>query len=79
LSLLGAEPALLRAKGWIVVWRSKLISGVGICTTYCGVFFPHEIKELLCKCLFSIILYLLCFTLLVQMTFIHKPFLPRCN
>jgi hypothetical protein len=38
--------------------------------------FSHEIKELLCKCLFSVMCYLVCFMLLVQMTFIHKPYLP---
>jgi hypothetical protein len=41
--------------------------------------FSHEIKELLCKCLFSIMCYLMCFVLLVHMTFICKPFLPRYN
>jgi hypothetical protein len=42
-----------RGKGWIVEPRSKLISGIGICTTYCGIF-SHEIKELLWKCLFIV-------------------------
>jgi hypothetical protein len=64
LSLLGAELALLRAKGWILAPRSKLISLIDIYTTYYG-FFSHQIKELLCKCLFSIMHYLLCFMLLV--------------
>jgi hypothetical protein len=45
LSLLGAELALLRAKGyWIVAPRSKLISELGICTTYCG-FFLMKLKN----------------------------------
>jgi hypothetical protein len=58
LSLLGVEPALLRAKGFSTVApRSKLISGLYIYRTYCGVF-SHEIKELLCKYLFSIMRYL---------------------
>jgi hypothetical protein len=44
LSLLGVESALLRAKDyWIVAPRSKLISGLGIYTTYCG-FFLMKLK-----------------------------------
>jgi hypothetical protein len=39
LYLLGEELALLGAMGcWTVASRSKLISGIGICRTYCGIF-----------------------------------------
>jgi hypothetical protein len=38
LSLLGAETTLHGAKGWIASPRFKLISGIGIYTTYYGVF-----------------------------------------
>jgi hypothetical protein len=37
--------------------------------------FSLEIKELSCKCLFSVMRYLMYFMLLVHMTFIRKPFL----
>jgi hypothetical protein len=44
LSLLGAESALLGADGWTASLRAKLISRIGICTTYCG-FFVMKLKN----------------------------------